>query len=213
MDPLEQVAILGNHPYLLRSLSFSMKSSFIMETTSISRRHISRQVSLVSFATGMSVFGMTVRISSVHYFKVPLCDCTDTRENQIGSQGNTHTHTHCCLRVMMYRLHIVVLHPHYGTFWPLESPGTNIFFLTFFWRFIFKSHSQKEGSMGVRGSLRKQGRGTGTHGNSTCSPMFPEHVPRTLREKPSLPKGVELLGNCRMRVICALIHFARLGQP
>jgi len=66
MDPLEQVAILGNHPYLLWSLSFSMKSSFIMKTTSIS--HISRQVSLESFVTGISVVCMTVRISVVDDF-------------------------------------------------------------------------------------------------------------------------------------------------
>jgi len=122
VDPLEQVAILGNHPYLLRSLFFSVKSSFIMETTSIS--HNLRQVSLESFATGMSVVRMTVRISSVNDFEAPwisLCDCMDTHENLIGSQGNTHTHTHGCLRIMMHRLHIVVLHPHFKTFWPLES--------------------------------------------------------------------------------------------
>jgi len=80
MDPLEQVAILGDHPYLLRSLSFSMKSSFIMETTSIS--HISRQVSLEPFVTGMSVVRMTVRISVVDDFEVPLTtlyDCVDTQ--------------------------------------------------------------------------------------------------------------------------------------
>ena len=94
MDPLEQVAILGNHPYLLRSLFFSMKSSFIVETTSIS--HISRQVSLESFTTCMSVVRMAVRISVVNDFEVPLTtlyDFVDTQENHIGSQGNTDTDT------------------------------------------------------------------------------------------------------------------------
>ena len=89
IDPLEQVVILGNHPYLLGSLSFSMKSSFIMETTSIS--HISCQVSLESFVTGMSIVRMTVRISVVDDFEAPLTtlyDCVDTQENHIGSQGN-----------------------------------------------------------------------------------------------------------------------------
>ena len=75
MVSLEQVAILGNHilgnhPYLLQSLSFSMKSSFIMETTSIS--HISRQVSLKPFVTGMSVVRVAVRSSVVGDFGVPL---------------------------------------------------------------------------------------------------------------------------------------------
>jgi len=49
MDPLEQVAIMGNQPYLPWSLSFLMNFSFIMETTSIS--HISHHVSFESFAT------------------------------------------------------------------------------------------------------------------------------------------------------------------
>jgi len=101
MDPLEQVAILGNHPYLLRSLSFSMKSSFIMETTSISS--ISRQLSLEPFVTGMSVVRMTVRIPVVDDFEVPLTtlyDCVDTQKNYTGIQGNadidtdTDTHRH-----------------------------------------------------------------------------------------------------------------------
>jgi len=35
-----------------------------------------------------------------------------------------------CLRVMMYR-HIVVLHPHFGTFCPLESPGMILEHLVF----------------------------------------------------------------------------------
>jgi len=125
MDPLEQVAILGNYPYLLRSLSFSMKSPFIMETTSIS--HISRQVSLEPFVTGMSVVRMTVRISLVADFEDPLTtlyDCVDTQENHIKSQGNTDTdtdtdtHIHTVRWVLlnnpsclMHRLHIVILHP------------------------------------------------------------------------------------------------------
>jgi len=92
MDPLEQVAILGNYPYLLRSLSFSMKSSFIMETKWIS--HISRQVSLEPFVTGMSVVRMILRISVVDDVEVSLTtlyDCVDTQENHIGSEGNTDT--------------------------------------------------------------------------------------------------------------------------
>jgi len=94
MDPLEQVAILGNHQYLLWALSSSMKSYFIMETISIS--HISRQVSFEPLVTGMSVVRMTVRISVVDDFEVPLTtlyDCVDTQENHIGSQGNTETDT------------------------------------------------------------------------------------------------------------------------
>jgi len=69
-----------------------MKSSFIMETTSIS--HILRQVSLEPFVTGMSVVRMTVRISVVDDFEVPLTtvyDCVDTQKTHIGSQGNTET--------------------------------------------------------------------------------------------------------------------------
>jgi len=66
-----------------------------------------RQVSLEPFVTGVSVVRMTVRISVVDDFEVPLTtlyDCVDTQENHIGSQGNTDkgtdtdtdtdTHTH-----------------------------------------------------------------------------------------------------------------------
>ena len=63
-----------------------------MKTKSIS--HILRQMSLESFATGVSVVRMTVRISVVNDFEVPLTtlyDCVDTQENRIGSQGNTDT--------------------------------------------------------------------------------------------------------------------------
>jgi len=125
MDPLEQEAILGNHPYLLRSLSFSLKFSFIMETKLIS--HISCQVSLLPFVAGMSVVRMTVRISVVDDFEVPLTtlyNCVDIQENHIGSQGNTDTdtdtdtHRHTVRWVLlnnpsclMQRLHIVILHP------------------------------------------------------------------------------------------------------
>ena len=117
MDPLPQVAILGNYPFLLQFLYFSIKleSFFITHTTSIC--HISRQVSLVSFTTGMSVVRMTVHISSVNDLEVPLTnlyDCPDPHENHIGSQGNTHTHTHCYLRVMIHRLPIVVLCERWG---------------------------------------------------------------------------------------------------
>ena len=97
MDPLEQVAIL------------------------------SRQVSLEPFVAGMSVVRMTVRISVVDDFEVPLTtlyDYVDTQENHIGNQGNTdtdtdtHTHRHTVRWVLlnnpsclMHRLHIVILHP------------------------------------------------------------------------------------------------------
>ena len=66
MDPLEQVAIL------------------------------SRQVSLEPFVAGMSVVRMTVRISVVDDFEVPLTTlygCVDTHVNHIGSQSNTDTDT------------------------------------------------------------------------------------------------------------------------
>jgi len=95
-----------------------------METKSIS--HISRQVSLEPFVTGMSVVCMTVRIPVVDDFEVPLTtlyDCVDTQENHIGSQGNTDTdidtdtHRHTVRWVLlnnpsylMHRLHIVILH-------------------------------------------------------------------------------------------------------
>ena len=65
-----------------------------METTSIS--HILRQMSLELFVTGMSVVRMTIRISVVDDFEVPLTtlyECVDTQENRIGSQGNTDTDT------------------------------------------------------------------------------------------------------------------------
>jgi len=98
-----------------------------METKSIS--HVSRQVSLEPFVTDMSVVRMTVHISVVNNFEVPLTtlyDCVDTQENRLGSQGNTDAHTHTdthrhtvtvrwvllnnpsCLK---HRLHIVILHP------------------------------------------------------------------------------------------------------
>ena len=44
----------------------------------------------------MSVVRMTVRISVVDDFEVPLTtlyDCMDTQENHVGSQGNTDTDT------------------------------------------------------------------------------------------------------------------------
>jgi len=97
MDHLQQVAILGNPPVLgtiLVLFDSAMKFSFMTQTTSIC--HISRQVSLVSFTTGMSVVRMTVHISSVNDLEVPLTNlynCVDPHENHIGSQGNTHTHT------------------------------------------------------------------------------------------------------------------------
>jgi len=90
MDPLEQVAILVNHPYLQRSLSFAMEYSFIMETTSIS--HILRQVSLEPFVTGMSVVASQSSMTSSYPW--PSCMTVWThKENHIGSQGNTDTDT------------------------------------------------------------------------------------------------------------------------
>jgi len=72
-------------------------------------------------------------------------------------------------------LHIIVFHPQFGTFWPLESPGMNHEHLLFFGRtfYCWSQSKRKE----VRGSLQEQGIGTGTMGNNACSPMFPEHVP------------------------------------
>jgi len=152
MDPLEQEAILGNHPYLLRSLSFSLKFSFIMETKLIS--HISCQVSLLPFVAGMSVVRMTVRISVVDDFEVPLTtlyNCVDIQENHIGSQGNTDTdtdtdtHRHTVRWVLlnnpsclMQRLHIVILHPRVAL--ALEWRGDkNIFFWRDFLLLIFSN--------------------------------------------------------------------------
>jgi len=96
-----------------------------METKSIS--HISRQVSLEPFVTGMSVVRTTVRISVFDDFEVPLTtlyDCVDTQENHIGSQGKTdidtdtdrHRHTVRWVLLnnpscLMHRLHIVIVHP------------------------------------------------------------------------------------------------------
>jgi len=45
---------------------------------------------------------------------------------------------------------------------------------------------KKKGSRGGGNSLRKQKTGTETYGNSTCFPMFPKHVPETLKKNPSL---------------------------
>jgi len=94
-----------------------------MKTKLIS--HISRQVNLEPFVTGISVVRMTVCISVVDDFKVPLAtlyDCVNTQENHIGSQGNTDTdtdtdtHRHTVRWVLlnnpswpMHRLHIVIL--------------------------------------------------------------------------------------------------------
>jgi len=96
-----------------------------MHTKSIS--HVSRQVSLEPFVTGMSVVRMTVRISVVSDFEVPLTtlyDCVDTQEIHLESQGNTDTDTHTDTHrhtarwvllnnpsCLMHRLHIVILHP------------------------------------------------------------------------------------------------------
>ena len=166
------------------SFSFSMKSSFIMETKSIS--HILRQVSLEPFVTVMSVVRMTVRISVVDDFEVPLTtlyDYVDTQENHIGNQGNTdtdtdtHTHRHTVRWVLlnnpsclMHRLHIVILHPLVAL--ALEWRGKKNFILA---GLFYLSYGQrKKGSRGRGGSLRKQGTGTETYGNSTCFPMFPK---------------------------------------
>ena len=53
-------------------------------------------MTLEPFVTGMSVVRMTVRISVVNNFEVPLntlYDCVDTQENHVGSQGNRVTDT------------------------------------------------------------------------------------------------------------------------
>jgi len=72
----------------------------------------------------------------------------------------------------------------------MESPsGMNheqlfVFGGTFFFGVTVK---QRKGvSRGGGKSLREQEKGTGTYGNSTCSPMFPEHVTGTLMENLSL---------------------------
>jgi len=53
--------------------------------------------------------------------------------------------------------------------------------------FFFEARSKERKEVWRGGaSLRKQGRGTETYGNSTCFPIFPKHVPGTLRENPSL---------------------------
>jgi len=75
LDFLEQVAILDDHPYLLWSLSFLMKSSFITKTKSIS--HISQQVSLESCATVTSVVLMTRYAGEVHGPAYPAGVWTD----------------------------------------------------------------------------------------------------------------------------------------
>ena len=43
---------------------------------------------------------------------------------------------------------------------------------------------------------------TGTYGNSACPPMFPEHVPRTLRENPLL--GIPSLRRSLRRIFSAM---------
>jgi len=140
-----------------------------METKSIS--HISRQVSLKPFVTGMSVVRMTVRISVVDDFEVPsttLYDCVDSGHTgkSVGSQGNTDTdtdtdtdtHRHTVRWVLLnnpsclvHRLHIIILHP------------------------------------------LVEGTRTETYGSSsTWFPMFPKHVPRTLKKNPSLAVTLSL---------------------
>jgi len=90
LDSLEQVAILDNHPYLLRSLSSLMKSFFITETKSIS--HISHQVSLKSCATVTSVVLMTRYAGEVHGPGYPAGVQTD-----IWRQASTmHDWVVCC---------------------------------------------------------------------------------------------------------------------
>jgi len=111
MDPLEQVAILGNHPYLLQSMSLSMKSSFIMETTSIS--YILRQVNLEPFVKGVSVVRMTVRISR-RWLRGTLDHlvwlCWHTGKSYRKSRQHRHRHRHrptdtqCNLRCLHAKL-------------------------------------------------------------------------------------------------------------
>jgi len=57
-EPLEQVDILGNHPYLVGSLSFLMKCSFTMEIICIS--HISYQLSFFFFFSSLCFLHLLV---------------------------------------------------------------------------------------------------------------------------------------------------------
>ena len=86
-----------------------------------------------------------------------------------------------CLRVTIYRLYIIVLYPPSGPWNAVESPaGINHEYL-FFVADFFLSHSQrKEASRGGGGSLREQGKGTGTYGNSGhLFPNVPKRCSRT----------------------------------
>jgi len=85
-EPLEQVDILGNHPYLVGSLSFLMKCSFTMEIICIS--HISYQLSLFSFflkfvfSTSTSAGVATVTPVSCAYSQPSSCQ---SHESSWGS--------------------------------------------------------------------------------------------------------------------------------
>jgi len=84
---------------------------------------------------------------------------------------------------LMHRLHIVIVRPvvALGVPWNHEQS----FFLAGLCFFVV-TVKKKEGSRGGGKSLRKQETGTETYGNSTCFPMFPKHVPKTLKKTPLL---------------------------
>jgi len=79
----------------------------------------------------------------------------------------------------MHRLHILVLHPPFGPWNAVESPaGMNREHLFVLWWDIFFLVTVKERKEvgGGGGSLREQGKGTGTAPVPQCSQnTFPEH--------------------------------------
>ena len=78
----------------------------MMETTLIS--HISRQVSLLSFPTGMSVVRMTVWISFIDNLEVPLTTvyvCVCMNDNYIKIIRSLRCYSLCCcLRLCVFSL-------------------------------------------------------------------------------------------------------------
>jgi len=82
----------------------------------------------------------------------------------------------------MHRLHIDILHPLLA----LGMPWKHEHVIFFGGNFFLSHYQERKEVWGGEESLREQGTGTETKGNSTCFPMFPKHVPRTLRENPSL---------------------------
>ena len=96
--------------------------------------------------------------------------------------------------------------------WPLKCRGiTNNRFFLAGPCFLLVTVKKKEGSNGGRNSLRKQETGTEKYGNSTCFPMFPKHVPKTLKNPSLTCIGPRLLSKL---CLCAVSNWeSRRRRP